>query len=457
MNLNLFKYFFIALIVGLIIAGIYIIYIKDDGSGKSSAVESKEINMTREISIGIIDFDTVNPILTKNLEISQLTKLVYEPLVNVSQDFRIEPGLASECSKLDELTYIMKLDENKKWADGDKITFDDIEFTINTIKTVDTIYNENVQPIERIEKIDENTLKIYLVEATDFFEYYLCFPIMQKKTYNEEIPIGSGGVTISEVNEKKIIFEGDKIRLIAKIYKSATELYNNFTRGNIDLMITQNTDYEKYIGNMGYEKNLIPGRDFYYISCDNIKDIEFRKYINENINKEKINFELNNNQYIIANFPLDYGSFLNSEKKEKSTSTKSYKKRRISLSTEVETKEIAKLIKEQLKEKGITVNIQNYVNKNADLIIKKEKILITPDIRQYLKNTEELNKIVKIENKDVLKEEYKKVIGEYYNNMPFISLYFNSYIILHNNKLKGDFTGNWYNIFYNIDTWYKVI
>ena len=26
-----------------------------------------------------------------------------------------------------------------------------------------------------------------------------------------------------------------------------------------------------------------------------------------------------------------------------------------------------------------------------------------------------------------------------------------------NNKLKGDFSGNWYNIFYNIDTWYKVI
>ena len=68
-----------------------------------------------------------------------------------------------------------------------------------------------------------------------------------------------------------------------------------------------------------------------------------------------------------------------------------------------------------------------------------------------------IDKIVKIENKEVLKQEYENIIKEYYETKPFISLYFSTYIILHTRNLKGDFTGNWYNFFYNIDTWYKVI
>ena len=94
------------------------------------------------------------------------------------------------------------------------------------------------------------------------------------------------------------------------------------------------------------------------------------------------------------------------------------------------------------------------------MILKKQTVQITPDISIYFENEEtkkEILKISNIENKDILKQEYEKIINNYYKEKPFISLYFNSYIILHNNKLKGDFSGNWYNIFYNIDTWYKVI
>ena len=42
--------------------------------------------------------------------------------------------------------------------------------------------------------------------------------------------------------------------------------------------------------------------------------------------------------------------------------------------------QIAKAIQEQLKENEITVNIQNYKNPKADLILKKETVPITPEI-----------------------------------------------------------------------------
>ena len=113
-----------------------------------------------------------------------------------------------------------------------------------------------------------------------------------------------------------------------------------------------------------------------------------------------------------------------------------------------------------LKENEITVNIQNYKNPKADLILKKETVPITPEISRYFEDEEtksKIDKIVKIENKEVLKQEYENIIKEYYETKPFISLYFSTYIILYTRNLKGDFTGNWYNFFYNIDTWYKVI
>lgn len=172
MSLKYFKYIFIITIILLIIAGVYIIYIKDNGKLNNVQAKNRETKITKEISIGTTEFDTVNPILTKNLEIQHLTKLVYEPLIDITKDFSIEPAIAKEWSKLDELTYIVKLDEDKKWENGEAVTVEDIDFTIKKIKEEDTIYKENVEQIESVERIDDNTFKIHLKESVNFLNTY---------------------------------------------------------------------------------------------------------------------------------------------------------------------------------------------------------------------------------------------------------------------------------------------
>lgn len=459
MSLKCFKYIFITIIILLIVAGIYIIYIKDSEDGLSVQAKNKEVNISQEITIGITGFDTINPITTKNLEIQHITKLIYEPLIDISKEFDINPCIAEEWSKLDEVTYILKLDDNKKWENGKKVTVEDVEFTLKTIKNEETIYKENIENIDTIEKINESTLKIHLKKPVDFFEYLLCFPILEESTYNAEIPMGTGKYKIEEIDENTITIQGNQTKIIIKIFSNATELYNKFTREQVDLIITQNTDYEKYIGNIGFEETAIIGREFYYISCENIKDIETRKAINYNINKEKLIYDLYNQKYQEVDFPLQYGSYLHRRKniiyEDKINDNKS-----LTMSVNIEDKQIAEKINEQLQEKNIRVIVQYYQNSKADLILKKETVPITPDISKYFNNTEireHIDKITKIENKEILKEEYEKIINNYYETQPFISLYFNTYLVLHNNKLKGDFTGNWYNMFYNIDTWYRVL
>ena len=456
MNLKIIKFIFGMIIVSLISIGTYIVYIKDNDRNTKIQTKNKEIRITKEIIIGITDFDTINPILTKNFEIDQLTKLVYEPLISISMDFRTMPALAEECSKIDDLTYMVILDNTKKWENGEPIKIEDIEFTINKIKNTDSIYKYNVKEIDRIEKIDEDKFKIYLMEPVNFFEYYLCFPIMNQETYNQEIPMGSGEYSITESNKNSIIIESKDKKIILKLFKKTAELYNSFSKGEIDIIITQNTEYEKYIGNIGFEESIIPGREFYFISCKNITSLEKRNSIKNAINKERLIYDIYNSKYAVADFPLSYGSYYNKEIIKKENLTRSLKKMNINITSEEENKDIAKKIAKQLSEKGAKVNIENNMNSKADLIIMKKTVFITPDLSYYFEE-KEMNKIAKIEDEEILKKEYEKVIDQYDEEVPFISLFFNSYIILHNNKIRGDFSGNWFNIFYNINTWYKIM
>lgn len=459
MGLKYFKRIFILVTILLILSGIYIIYLKDNKEKNGVQAQNKEMKISKEINIGITNFDTINPILTKNLEIQHITKLVYEPLIDITQDFQTEPKLAEEYSKIDEQSYLIKLDETKKWSNGEALTVEDIQNAITIIQNADTIYKENIKQISNIEKIDDKTFKIFLKEPVDFFEYLLCFPIIKEDPTNPDIPINTGKYKITEKRKNEIIIEGNNLKLTIKNYKNATELYNAFTKAEVDLIITSNTNYQKYITNIGYEATNIPGRDFYYISCENIKDIQTRQNLESIINKEKLIYDLYNQQYIAVDFPLQYGSYLNKEKKEE-RETKTIKKANFILSTNQENKEIAEKIKEQLKEKDINIQIQTYKNSKADLILKKTTIPITPEIDNYFADAEikeKIKQITKIENKEVLKEKYNEIIEKYYNETPFISLYLSTYIILHTNNLKGDFSGNWYNMFYNINTWYKIL
>lgn len=463
MKLKYFKNIFIVTIILLILAGIYIIYIKRGPAKNNLETQGKETNVIKEFSIGVTDFDTINPILSKNLEIQYLNKLIYEPLVNITRDFNVEPSIAEEWSKIDDVTYIIKLDEGKTWENGRRVQVEDVENTIEVIKKENTIYKENVQKIGQIEKIDETTMKIYLTEPVNFFEYFLCFPIIDINTYNTEIPLGTGKYKYTNITENQITIESSDNKIIVKLFKNSTELYNNFTRENVDIIITKNPNYENYIGNIGFEETIIPGRTFYYILLENISDVNMRKWLDMATNKEKLIYNLYNKKYIPANTPLAYGSYLNlsnEKQQEKDQELFTQKKMNLTISVKNEDKIIAEKMQEQLKEYEINLRIQTYQNSKADLILKKQTTIITPDISQYF-SEEKMKKQIKqaneIENKQILKQKYQQILNEYKEQMPFISLFFDSYIILHNNKLKGDFSGNWYNIFYNVDGWYKSI
>ncbi|MBE5819888.1 MAG: hypothetical protein E7310_03610 [Clostridiales bacterium] len=489
------KILFYTIIVILIILSLYIIYgNKDD---KTVVVDSrkKDTSISYNFSIGITGYDTINPILSKNKDSQYLSKLIYNSILTIDEDFRIKEDLAKEYSKLNNTTYLIKLKEDIYWHDGQVFTVEDVKFTIENLKNIkESIYNKNVEKIKEIYVIDDYTFKIHLKEEVDNFEYLLCFPILAKHSYEEKTlitktdnHIGTGKYKIIKIEPEEIILINDNNReIVIKIYPSVTKLYSAFMKGKVDLIYTENVNYEHYIGKIGYGNNKSLGQKYGYLVINSKKiEKDIRQAINYAINKNSIIY---NNKYIIANFPLEYKKYLNNNdiniyeydiNKAKEIILKKGGNSNLNFNilvcgTNEQLVLVAEQIKEQLLEIGIKINVikireqdlQYYINLGQyDLILLEETIETNSGLNKYLgydnisnyynENMNHLLKDIKnIKDEKLFKEKYNAILEIYSKEIPFISLYFSSNIILYNSKLKGNFEHNWYDLFYNIDNWY---
>ena len=519
MRINTFKYIFFTLLIILIIIGIYIIY--KDGKKQTININNNEIeiNIDTQLNIGIIQYDTINPILSYNRDIQYLDKLIFNSLIDITYDFNVENSLAKEVSKLNPTTYIIKLKDDIYWHDGEKFTARDVLFTIQNLKneSIKSIYKENVENILEIQEIDDYTIKILLNKEIEFFEYLLCFPILASHSYEEGSlisktvnPLGTGKYKISKISEREIQLEisdknsDSKITKINIILKDqAKELYNAFTKNEVDFIITDNIKYEEYIGTMGYNVTSSANRRFNYLVLNNNNNLlsnkEIRQAIRYAIDRQRINYNVYSNKYNICNYPIDYGSYFFNSKdifnhnasKSKSIlvdngwlyknnvwvkNNKNLKFDLIINKAKEEDIIVAEQIKEQLENVGMIINIikvsdskyNNYIkHRNYDMILTENIVSNNPNLKTYFGkenlsnfNNEEIFKILEdiknIDDKNILKEKYSRIQQIYEEEIPFISLYFDSIFVLSNTNLKGDLSYNWYNVYYNIDNWYKI-
>lgn len=318
----------ISIFISLIILGVLYFFIQNYSKGetKNIPISYETINVNTNLKLGISEYDSINPYLTNNRDVIYLTQLIYEPLLTITYDYKINNCLASEVSKIDSKTYIIKLKENIMWSDGTSLSSKDVDFSINELKSkTNSTYYENVEQINKVEVIDGNTLRLELKKEVPFFEYNLIFPILCSNNYNN-IPIGTGMYKIEEIEEDKIKLslnksyrelneENTNTRTITiYLYNTMGEIFNDFKLGKIDLVHTQNSNIEKYIGSMGYKKETYCGREYEYISfnLENsiLSNLEVRKAIALSINQEKIVNTILEGKAVSSYLPIEDKSYL---------------------------------------------------------------------------------------------------------------------------------------------------
>lgn len=349
---NFLKYIFAVFVIALIIYAIYLnknANSQNDVQDISQSEEENNLTTITTLRVATINLDTINPIVSTNQNVQDISKLIYEPMLSLTEDYQIEKCLAKEWISLNDTTYVVVLKEGIKWQNGGELTATDVKFTIEQIKEIgaNSIYFQNVEHMTNVEVLSKYTIKITIDEKIPFFEYNLTFPIMSSQFYQDTSIINStnnnapgtgmyyiGDITTTEIQLKKNdtwwgLSDGRKLSLdtvIVKLYTSAGEAYNAFRLGNLDLITTQSLNYEDYVGTMGYNTAEYIGRQYDYLAlnCSStmLSNEELRKAINYAIDKSGLIASVYENKYYVADFPISDSNYLyNVEKVSSSYNT----------------------------------------------------------------------------------------------------------------------------------------
>jgi len=490
--------------------------------------KSKDKILSNNIRIGVIEFDNLNPLLSNNKHVQEISRIIFDSLFTLTEDYKLEGVLAKEYSKIKDKTYIIKLNENILWHDGKKFEASDVIFTINTIKELKekSIYYHNIKNILQLQKIDEYTIKIITDNEIPYFEYNLIFPIVSSKYYNELNiksesknlkPVGTGMFYISDVNNKNILLKKNLKNIKAKELKletitlklcsSLVNVIDAFKAEEIDIFTTSNKSVEEQLKNTRYNVSRYINRKYNYLAlnCNSkiLSNKEVRQSISYAINKEEILKKVFNNKYEISNFPLDFGSFVHDISNYNITydtnkaknilvdngweySEKGWQKNIndsnliieldvIVNKNNIDNIKVANNIKEQLAKVGILINIKDvndreynkYLeNKNYDMIIINNTYSYSPSLEKYfgeynLSNyaNKEINTLLKeaelLSDENEIKQKYTRINYIYNEEIPYISLYYDTNAIIYSTNLKDTITPNSYNLFYGIENWYR--
>jgi peptide/nickel transport system substrate-binding protein len=274
-------------------------------------------------------------------------------------------------------------------------------------------------------------------------------------------------------------------------YSSIGEAYNAFKMGNVDIINTGMTDYQQYIGTMGYNIKTYTGRSYEYIAfnCNDsiLGDKAVRRAINYAINKDTINTSVFYGNKIVSNGFLDYGSFLyngenlisyDQEKAKQellnngwSNADGTWKKddKTIDINIVVNNDNqdrinVARNIKNQLSEIGIKVHVkevsrdrynQYRSDKNYDMMLCGVNNSISPGLNSFYGSgnianyscDEQLDSIEGIRNAQ------RKANEE----VPYIGLYRNKWTIILHPSVGGELKPNAYGPYNNFDRWYRQL
>lgn len=332
------------IVIGIMI-GAFIVFQEANANKKTENVETnieeKEVYID-ELNLPLIEVDTLNPILTKNKQVSDVLKLIYEPLFDFDEENRLEAKLALEWYAKDDLTWIIKLNPNIKWHSGEAFTADDVIFTYQTILNEESVYKENIKNITSIEKIDTNAIQIQLASRQENLQYQLVFPIIPRYYFENDLrregksffAMGTGPYKYEGISEDgKIItlkanrdwWQGKEFKLnTIYLYQYATygEAMKAFKSTEIDVISTTMSSWQKKFGAIGINAYSYESSEFETIipNTQNIilKESSVRRMILAGINSANIIESVYLGCGKVSDYPIASNSYLNFYETDKS-------------------------------------------------------------------------------------------------------------------------------------------
>lgn len=221
----------------------------------------KAPSVSNSISLGMLDYDTFNPLLTKSETVKECMQFVYEPLFELNEKLEVSPVLARDWAvSADGRTIDISLKENVQWHDGSAFTAYDVAYTLKQIRAGVTTYTGAAANIADYSATGDNTLRIVLNYAVPNFVSLLTFPIVQYQTDMRGganyIPVGTGAFRYeTQLSTGKLSFiafdnyHNGKAKIDNLYVYTVPDLLkyeSMFEANEIDLMTDETLDLSEY-------------------------------------------------------------------------------------------------------------------------------------------------------------------------------------------------------------------
>ncbi len=174
----------------------YLAGLRSETTETEQAEEAEnKTEVSNDITIGLIDFDTYNPILTKSPTVRDLCGFIFEPLFGMDSSMRTIPVLAeSYKTGADGMSLTVKLKQGVLCHDGSVLIAPDVVYTVNAIKNYGNNYTNLVEPVSGVWAYDNFTVCFEFSRPVPDAVSLLLFPVIKQgsmKTDRFE-PIGTG-------------------------------------------------------------------------------------------------------------------------------------------------------------------------------------------------------------------------------------------------------------------------
>ena len=325
----------ICIIIGIIV-GLGIVH-KDELSDKS---KKNDVIKEENISLLIIEPDFLNPLVSQNKYVQQVSKLVFDGLTKL--DSKLKPNLVLAKTFIPDNTltrWTVSLRDDVLFHDGSKFTADDVIFTINKIKELEdkSYYLYNVANISSLTKVSEYELVINLEKSDNFLMSKMDIPILSKSYYeNKSLEhtdryIGTGIYKQTDFNKTSmsLVAFSDYYREVTgniknidiKIIEKARPGFELLKVGEVDVADTS-TDVGAYGRSAYNSKKYVTGIfEGIIFNPENevLKDITLREAILLGINRDLIIEEYLGGYGVSTDLPVNPNSYLvNNELTKKS-------------------------------------------------------------------------------------------------------------------------------------------
>lgn len=215
---------------------------------------------TNDITLGILDFDTFNPIMTKSTTVRDVCGFMYEPLFGMDDTMRTIPVLAESYVIAPDGTNItINLKHGVIWHDGSELQSDDAAYTISYIMTTENSYRELLEPVLSIATPDAYTVIVSFKRSVPDAVSLFIFPIAQNNslssTGTDFNPVGTGPFKFVYVNGREWLeaFDGhhdkraeiDRVNLI--FVPDAQKFVSLFNANEIDIANSDILDMSSYM------------------------------------------------------------------------------------------------------------------------------------------------------------------------------------------------------------------